>query len=365
MFDIKGKRICAAAFVVTSLAGSDLAFAGQKWDFGNDAWLSVGAGLRATFRDTDGDSNTTLDSARIYLNGQANKILGFTLDTEFDHDPNGGLDKLRILDAILRLEFNDYFNVWGGRFVPPGDRANSSGAYYLGIWDFPFVQNFPAYWLGRDQGVAVWGQTGGGKFRYSAGVFQGCNGDSPCASSADGNSPLMSARLSYAFWDPEPGYYLASDYYGTKEILSVGVSGTYQADATGTASNPGDYTGFNFDFLMQKKVLDGGVFTLEGSYYHYDTDGRPTPLVSGNGYFLLSSYLLPYEIGIGKFQPIVRYQNLDRNDGGYDISRWEGGVNYIIKGHDARLSAMYAETDYKGDGLAPISSFSLGVQLQY
>ena len=87
--------------------------------------------------------------------------------------------------------------------------------------------------------------------------------------------------------------------------------------------------------------------------------------MSGSGYFLLSSYLIPQAIGIGKFQPIVRYQSLDRNDGGYDISRWEGGVNYIIKGHDARMAAMYSETDFKGDGLDAVSQFTLGLQLRF
>lgn len=339
--------------------------AGETWKYG-EASLTVGAGIRLVYRNTDGEGDTDVESVRLYTGGQLSKIVGFTFNSDVGRNELGEIDSLRAYDALVRFEFNDYFNVWAGRMVLPVDRSNLAGQYYMGIWDFPIVNNFPSYIAGRDNGVAIWGQTGGGKFKYQVGAFQGCNGDAPCATGSNrSDDPLIAGRLSFALWDPEPGYYPATDYLGQKEILSFGVSTALQKDATGTVNDPGDYSSFAIDGLMQKKIWTGGVVSLEGTYYYYDTDHKETPLVSGSGYYVLASYLFPDKVGIGQVQPVARYQSLDRNDGGYDVRKWEIGANYIIKGHDARLSAMYSRTDLKGDGEGSSDGFLGGLQLQY
>src|SRR5262249_51386069 len=73
----------------------------------------------------------------------------------------GANDRLRLLDAIVKLEPNQKFNIWAGRFLPPGDRANFSGPYFLNSWDYPFVSANPAIFAGRDNRIAYWGQAGG------------------------------------------------------------------------------------------------------------------------------------------------------------------------------------------------------------
>ncbi|WP_072396060.1 porin [Hyphomicrobium sp. CS1GBMeth3] len=359
-------RFTAACLIAAVSTGAVAANAGETWKFGEDASLTVGAGIRVIYRDVDGVDDADVESVRLYTGGQLTKVIGFTFNADVGRDAEGDIDSLRAYDAIARFEFNDYFNVWAGRMVLPVDRANLAGQYYMGNWDFPLVNNFPSYVAGRDNGVAIWGQTGGGKFKYQVGAFQGCSDDAPCSTGSNrDDNPLFAGRLSYAFWDPEPGYYPATDYYGQKEILSIGLSTAFQEDATGTTTDRGDYKSFAIDGLMQKKIATGGVVTLEGSYYYYDTDDKVTPLVSGSGYYVLASYLFPEKIGIGQFQPVAQFQSLDRDDGGLDVTKWEVGTNYIIKGHDARLSAIYSQTDYEGDGQGAIDGYLLGLQLQY
>ena len=71
-----------------------------------------------------------------------------------------------------KFEFNNYVNVWAGRLLPPSDRANLSGPYYLNTWAFPVIaQRYPAIFAGRDNGVVGFGQVGGSRFKYAAGVF--------------------------------------------------------------------------------------------------------------------------------------------------------------------------------------------------
>ena len=72
----------------------------------------------------------------------------------------------------------------------------------------------------------------------SAGAFDG--------HSTTGISSLIGAgRVQVNFWDPEPGYYLNSTYYGEKNILAIGLAGQTQAES-GNA--------YSADFLMERKV---------------------------------------------------------------------------------------------------------------
>jgi hypothetical protein len=355
-------HVRAAVAAALCIGSANSALAGEKVDLGAGAWLSIGGEMRAAYRATD---DAFLESTRLNLNAQASKVVGFTLNTELEHDRNGDPDGVHILDAIVRLEFSELFNVWGGRMLPPNDRANLDGPYFLGIWDYPIVSAFPAEFAGRDDGVAVWGQTGGGRFKYQVGAFKGCNGDNVCnTGAADDGDLSYTGRLTYNFWDPEPGYYTSSDYYGKKEILAVAVSATYQSDATGSAGDSGDYFGWTVDALMQKTVWGGHVLTLEGAYYHYDTDDKLSPLVNGNGYFVLVSFLIDRQIGIGRLQPVVRYEEL-APEGGFDVSRVQGGVNYIIREHDARISLLASRTDSAEVGVEATDQVIAGVQLRY
>ena len=69
-------------------------------------------------------------------------------------------------------------------------------------------------------------------------------------------------------------------------------------------------------------------------------------------------------VGIGRFQPVFRYQEYNFDNATLaDFSEWSAGTNYIIKGHDARLSAIYSKTDT--DGQDTVDKFVAGVQLQF
>ena len=331
-------------------------------------WLSVGAGLRTSFNmvedaapsGDDYSSDFKLDSVRLYLNGQVHQYFKLTYNTE--RDGSGSNEKLRTLDAIARFEYSELFNVWAGRFLPPSDRANLDGPYYLSTWNFPITSQYPAIFAGRDDGAAVWGQVDGGRFKYQVGAFQGCSGGKNCGVSASSpneeDSLLWAGRFTYNVWDPEPGYYTSSTYYGAKDILSIGLVLQTQADAAGTTANQGDFFGWNIDVLMEKKVANG-VITAEASYNDYDLDDEPsTSLVQGNGYYLLGAFLLPEKIGIGQLQPTVRYQTFDV-DNGVDTEIWELGLNYVISGHDARFSFVVGNADTDG-GRASTDAASLG-----
>jgi hypothetical protein len=110
---------------------------------------------------------------------------------------------------------------------------------------------------------------------------------------------------------------------------------------------------------METKLSNGGVLTLEGAYYDYDTDGVADTggavaiacglvninncggATEGEAYLLTAAYLIPGKVGIGQFQPYARYQEFDPQVGS-KADQWDLGVTYVMAGHNARITAVYS-----------------------
>lgn len=371
------QRALALLPAAAALLASPAALAGATIKIDENASLSIGGGIRFSFTSTEdgapsGDSrgnDFNLENARLFVSGRINKVLGATFNTEIRRDANGNEDGIRVMDAYLQYEPSPEFNVWAGRMLPPSDRANLDGPFYLSAWDYPFVSQYPNLAVGRDNGVTVWGKPLDGKLTYAVGVFQGHNRCGGCSN--DDANMLYAARVAYAFLDPEPApaYYTASTYFGAKDIFTVGVSMMSQADGVGTSpAAKDDYQGVNLDVLFEKN-LGPGVLTLEGAAYEYDfdvADAAPAPgnvggLAAGSGYLAGAAWLFPQVVGYGKFQPFVRYQRFEP-DTGADTRSYDIGVSYLISGYNAKLAAVYTNTSSGG---TERDKFLVGVQFQY
>jgi hypothetical protein len=117
------------------------------------------------------------------------------------------------------------------------------------------------------------------------------------------------------FWDGEPSFYNQSTYHGAKKILAVGGAVQHQgqgAASAATATAPAvadDFTAWNVDFLLERDI--GGVITLEGGYYRYDTgDVVDVVLPNDEGWFVLGGCLIRHPVAGARLQPHVRYQHL-------------------------------------------------------
>lgn len=388
-------RVLGAALGAVGLMSAVPAQAGGTINIGPDQSVSVGFGLRSSFTSAekgapDGSSRSqdfSLDSIRLYMSASLNKYIKATFNTEKTADNN-----VQVIDGIAQFEPMPEFNVWAGRMLPPSDRSNLDGPYYLLAWSYPgLVSQYPSYAVGRDNGLLAWGNVDK-KVVYSVGAFQGHN-NAAGASSESGNL-LYAARVAVNLLDPElaPAYYTGSTYYGAANILTVGFVVQSQKDGAGTATDKGNYLGYNVDVLYETKDTGSGSFTLEGAAYKYDTgdtvdaaSGSLTDNSSGVGglkqgkaYLLSAGYLFPQQVGWGKFQPYVRFQKFDRDkisSGGtvalYDgvFKQYDLGVNYIIAGPNAKISATY--TEMKPDDKTPLAdnkdtnAFTIGVQLQF
>jgi hypothetical protein len=366
--------LAACAFPVAS------ANASGTIAFGDGESVSLGLGLRSSFTSTehgapDGSRSAdfNLDSVRLYIGATLNDHIKATFNTE-----RAGDGTINVLDGYAQFEFANEFNIWVGRMLPPSDRANLDGPYYLNTWLYPgVVSQYPAKFAGRDDGATVWGKVFDKKLVYSVGAFEGHN--RIAGASNQGDNLLYAGRVAYNFLDPEPdpAYYESSTYYGSVDILTLAFAGQYEVDGVGTAAHRGDYAAWNFDLLFEKK-LSFGVVTLEGAYYHYDTGGvqdvstsfggaGPTANVGGisqgDGYLIGAAYLIPGKVAWGQFQPFFRYQNYDNDLTHLTSNEYDLGLNYIIDAHNARISLDYSKNN--NDGGADFDRFIAGIQLQF
>jgi Phosphate-selective porin O and P len=376
-----------------SALGAGGALAGAEIKIGDDATFNAGLGVRLSYTRADNaapdgiskSNDFNVENARLFLGGSYGKIVKATFNTErTSGSAASGGDRVRVMDAIAQFEFMPEFNFWLGRMLPPSDRANLYGPFYAVPWSFPgVVSNYPNLAVGRDNGALVWGKTFQGKLVYSAGVFEGHN--KAAGLSAEKDKPLYAARVAYNFWDPEPApaYYTGGWYGGSNDILTVGLSGNSQKDGVGTAAAPGELKVWSADLLVEKK-LAAGVPTFEAAYYKYKVgavdcgSGEPgAPAcptgdniggqVDGKAYLLGGAFLFPQAVGMGQFQPFARLQRYKRSLSGTTAKSTDLGVNYLIKGPNARVTLMYTKT-HDDRNTAPrdsVSQLTLGVQLMY
>ncbi|NGX58187.1 MAG: hypothetical protein K940chlam3_01092 [Chlamydiae bacterium] len=332
-----------------------------------DKWASVGAGIRSSFRGLENRcpeeehfyfKDFVLDNARLYFSGQIHPCFQVDLNTDFDRTPFDLLDetdRVRILDAQVRFRMCDAFNIWFGRNLIPSDRYNMDGPFYLATYEFPIiVSRYPSIFAGRDNGFNIHGEFQGGKFKYAFGIYEGKD-----RLPVNGDNLLYATRLTINFWDPIPGYYTSSTYYGEKNVFAVAFVAQYQKDRVRDLfGNVGKFLGYNIDVLIERRVEHNeiwyGVITLEGAVYHYDFDAIER---DGEAYLLLVGYLFPCKVWLGRFQPHVRYQKF-RNE-----KQWDAGVNYVIMGHDGYVSLIYSRINPINN--IEVNRFLLGVQFQY
>ncbi len=400
---MKGKRwLPPMALMMLAAIHAPPTEAGATFKIDDTKWVSIGAGLRTSFQAAEDSAGTpgnsqwsndfNLDNIRLYLNAQIHEYIKLEFNTDCQTCGNGG--EMRILDAIGKFEYNPYVNLWIGRMLVPAERREMNGPFYSAIYNI-FASGTPfesadfnltiksdgtsAGSFGRDDGATFWGAAFDGRLQYAFGFFRGLRG----GANVDDNI-LYAQRIAYNFWSPEknPGYYTSGTYYGKGgDILTVAISNQYQEDGAGTALDPGTFRGTSADILLEKVLSNEGVITFNGEYKNYGISsgysqasrdaGGGFAMFEGNAYDFSGMYLIPDKVWIGQFQPYFRYTNV-LPSGSTNRNAYEGGVNYVIDGHNARVSLSWTYGDLLSKGLDysstasgdSINAIKLGFQLQ-
>jgi hypothetical protein len=282
-----------------------------------------------------------------------------------DIEPRNRAD---VLDLVAKIELADAFNLWVGRMPVPSDRASLSTVWALPTWTAPGVySNYPLKTTpgllpsigprsgsnGRGDGMVLWGQLYGGGIKYYAGVFD---------LEHPGSSPLYTARISFNLLGPEPGYRTSSGYYGNKNVLAIGLGGQHQTEGSHPRDQPSpavnDFNELGGDLLFEMNGGGAGVVDVECAFAKMWGNNE---LASYQAY-ALASYLVPIDVGIGRFQPLVRVQHAGAGNA-YDATNFTGidaQLGYIIDGYHARLLAVYQYAKFGG---ASENAILFGLQL--
>jgi hypothetical protein len=355
--------------------------------------VKVGVGLRAGLRLQDPDKPKNMNEfhldggysnvAELRFSGDVTENFGLTANFNAVIDGGGlahtGGAAVGIMDLLAKIHVADEFNIWVGRLLVPSDRSNFAGPFFMSPWNYPgfYFANGgpigPKDWSnGRDQGATVWGNALGDKLKYYAGIYgidEGLENSSSPFPGGQFTNPYYSGRLSYTFQGSEPGYFGSSTYYGSSQVFTLGIGGQYQKGGAvdTTTGKPTDMGMFMADALAEENIAGVGSFDFEGQFYKftdgYDFGGVPGPThdvyAPSAAFYLLVSYLTPEPIGIGKLQPLVRWQQTI--DPAWTI--FDAALAYVVRDYFARVVLTYEHIDTGGDG--PIgNSFQLGFQIQ-
>ncbi|WP_461518063.1 porin [Porticoccus sp.] len=369
-------RTTAVALLMTGIATP--ALAELKLQHSDDLWISVGGGIKfeQTSRqsDTDDSNEFNIASMRTYWAGQLNEYLKWSINTEKYEG-----DSVMMIDAIAQFDVDPAFRLWVGRTLVPTDRPSLNGPYSSLSWNqyrqplFPAGYDGPAGRLGRSEGAVAFGTLD--RVQYTVGIFEGAHGENN-----DDHNLLYAGRIAYNFLNVESlwGYYTGGTYYGKQgNILTAAVTLQSQKDATGSEQNPGDFLGYAFDIFSETVLDNNGVTTFEAGYKNLDSDytlvSPPQDgladcfcLFEGKSYYATAGYLFPQKMGLGQFQPYMRYTKNDPDDAdSSDTTEW--GVNYVINGNKATVNLHYVTGDANASGYAggDTDVVSLGLMLQY
>ncbi|MEC7565113.1 MAG: hypothetical protein VX738_05455 [Planctomycetota bacterium] len=329
--------------------------------------MNIGAGLRTNMGSSkasggDRSYDFNLDNLRLYMNSSGHDVITLEFNTDINNAQGFGVGteagEVRVLDAIAKFKLSDQVNIWIGRMLPPSDRSNLSGPYYLNAWTFPWVQfGYHNIFQGRDDGILAHGKLKDGRWEYAIGAFEGKN-----VPTGDDNM-MIAGRFNVNLLDVEDGFYNSSTYYGSMDILTAGFAFQNQ---NGTDIGTGDYDSYSFDVLYERPTEDGGAVTVEGAYYDF-TGTQSTN--DGNSYFVMVSRMSGSTTAIGpatgRLVPYYRHQNFDRDAGAASdqIRSNDFGVHMLMNGHNSRFTLEYSKSELV-DGSSR-EDVRFGYQLQF
>jgi hypothetical protein len=344
-----GARI--APLVILSICTSP-AISGVKTDLGEGRSFEIGARIQGWYQSV-GEHNSPhtndfmLRRAYLYTEGKLNKdvtffahIAGDRLGQDGTDTPGSGLGTgFSLRDGWIAYSPFNELKIQAGRMYIPFTRAfGTESTFTLLSLDVPIVQGgvrakgfFPSN-VGRDDGVAVWGNISKGLIQYRVGVFDGQQG-----TQNPKKSPRTAARISLSPLDHEDRWFNKGNYLGAKKILSIGFGFDRQNNLKWADNRQhADYSAWTTDFFFDHPIKTSAVnfeWAFTGMKNSQEYGDAKTWYVQGG--------LLVPPIGKAfRLQPYVRYETVYRNTSA-DTQYAGAGVNLLFRQHDLKLTLQF------------------------
>lgn len=383
---MSARGACCAALVAGALPLS--ALAGPTIQFGDQGSLTITYALQGWMQHRSFASDTHSGSAtdaflrrnRLTFSGQYNDYVGFYAQFEAGNDSRFGQDNRSVYyrDAYVTLDYRDDLRFIVGRFKNTFSRENLEACLEPLTMDRAEVLSYTPFAGSRDTGLAIWGNLLDARLQYRFMVADGREG-----SYVAKDSPRVTARMHYSFWDPESNYGYLGTYLGTARVLTIGAAYDTQANVAygdwPLRRDIKDYKAWTVDAFMEYPTRSG-VYTLSGAAFKYDTGGAynqaPDPELPVNsdlkGFYVKGGYMLPGKVGAGRLQFFARHENSDYGvkvgNAEYYDQKWNSiGANWYLDGQKLKVSLEYAKVkfgtpDPSNRSLRDYNQLTLGLQ---
>lgn len=357
------------AIAVGMLAGLSPvgAMAGPTIEFGEQGSLTFTYALQGWMQykgftsptDSGASTDTFLRRNRVTFSGQYNDYVGFYAQFEAGNDSKLGQDNKSVYyrDAYVTLDYRDDLRFIVGRFKNTFSRENLEACLEPLTLDRAEVLSYTPFGGSRDTGLAVWGNLMDARLQYRVMIADGSEDEYKPK-----DSPRLTARVHYSFWEPEFNYGYLGTYLGTQKVLTIGAAYDMQSDVAyanyPSRSDIKDYKAWTVDAFMEYPA-PSGVYTLSGAYFKYDTgmafSQTPDPNLPVNsdlkGYYVKGGYMLPGKVGTGRLQFFARHEKSDYGVktglAEYHDQAWNGvGANYYIDGQKLKVTFEYADISF-------------------
>jgi len=312
----------------------------------------------------------------LYLKGDVTPYFSFFTHIAADRIGQEGLDRpslglgsgIAVRDLWITLKLNEALKIQAGRmYVPLTRNYGTTSTKCMLTTDLPFLQGgirgniFYAQKVGRDDGVTIWGNPLDGLLQYRFMVSEGVeNDDNP-----DDNL-RFAGRVAVNLLEPEKGWFNKGTYLGKKKVLSLGFGYDTQMDLTLNGREDQDNRVWTADVFFDHPLGEGAV-TVEAAYIDIQNCTQThnfSELAAGDdaeNWYIQSGYLLPGKVGPGRIQPYMRYEAVYIDDKD-DTEFMSAGLNYFVKGHNAKISLDYTYVEQESDrDDQSIATFQLAV----
>jgi hypothetical protein len=300
--------------------------------------------------------------AYLYLKGKVTEDMGFFAHIAADRIGQDGVNNsgmglgtgVAVRDAWIYYNFSDAFKVQLGRMYIPFTRNYGTTSTFASLpLDLTFAQGgvrggmFYSSKVGRDDGIVLWGNPFDGKIQYRLGVFDGVEGVGNKAENL-----RYAGRVSLNLLEPETSWFNKGTYLGKKKVLALGFGFDYQDHLRLDGFGEKTSFGWTADLFYDHPVGDGAV-TMEAAYIRIKNATQKlafSRLEAGRDahlYYVQGGYLLPGNYGPGRIQPYFRWEQV-AVDSAPDTMIPCAGVNYYLKGHDAKLTVDWSLLHQRG-----------------
>ncbi|KAA0219436.1 MAG: porin [Lautropia sp.] len=354
-----------AALVAGALPLS--ALAGPTIQVGDQGSLTITYALQGWMQHRSFASDANAGSAtdaflrrnRLTFSGQYNDYVGFYAQFEAGNDSRFGQDNKSVYyrDAYVTLDYRDDLRFIVGRFKNTFSRENLEACLEPLTMDRAEVLSYTPFGGSRDTGLAVWGNLLDAKLQYRFMVADGREG-----AYVPKDSPRLTARVHYSFWDPESNYGYLGTYLGTAKVLTIGAAYDKQSSVAygdwPLRRDIKDYKAWTVDAFMEYPARSG-VYTVSAAAFKYDTGGAynqsPDPALPVNsdlkGFYLKGGYMLPGKVGPGRLQFFARHESSDYGvkigTAEYYDQKWNSvGANWYLDGQKLKVSLEYAKVKF-------------------